>query len=327
MKSLYLGDPHIQVANLDESDDLMNFIVDVCIKYQPDQMVILGDLFHNFAVVRTEILDFWKEWLDTLSESQKLIVLTGNHDLANSGDDEYKSNALNVFGLMKKKNLSIIQNAQAQGIFGFVPYMNDQEKFIEIANGLKSYGAKVLVCHQDFDGGQYETGYYCPNGVNPDKLDFDTIIGGHIHKRQRFGKVILPGTARWMISSDANEPKGLWLVDHDDISGAILSEEFIDTSSVCSPIYEFIYRQGEIEPTLPLGARISLELIGNSDWIDKEKIKFKGKASIKTTITDEVKIEGRRATGSLEEYLISVFSSDVDKTELLKLAREIGCVG
>jgi hypothetical protein len=54
-------------------------------------------------------------------------------------------------------------------------------------------------------------------------------------------------------------PKGLWLVNHNDETGLIESEEFIDTSSVCSPIYSITYKEGDPEPTIPVG-RISLEL-------------------------------------------------------------------
>lgn len=326
MKSIYIGDPHVQISNLDESEDLMHFIVDQALKHQPDQIVILGDLFHNFAIVRTEILDFWKDWLDTISEAGKLIVLIGNHDLANSGNDKYKSNALNVFNLMKKRNLHIVEYPQVHGPIGYVSYMHDQEEFVKIANALKDQGAKVLVCHQDWNGSQYESGYFAPGGVDPDRLDYPLIIGGHIHKRQRFGKVILPGTSRWLTASDANEPKGLWLVHHDDWTGAIISEEFLDTSGICSPIIQIIYKEGESAPLLPEKSRITLQMIGSSVWIAQEKHKFKGKASIKTKITDTKKTEGRKTGNGLEDFIKNIFVSAMDKEYLLKCAKEYGLV-
>lgn len=327
MKVIYLGDPHVQISNLDESDALMCFIVDMVIKHKPDTIVILGDLFHNFAIVRTEILDFWKAWLDTLSESQPLVVMVGNHDLANSGNDKYKSNALSVFQLMRKKNLHIIENAQVHGPLGFVPYMHDQEEFIMLANGLREYGAKILVCHQDWNGSQYENGYFAPNGVNPDKLGYPLIIGGHIHKRQRFDKVILPGTARWLTASDANEPKGLWMVEHDDNTGLILSEEFIDTSHVCSPILKVIYEEGQVEPTIPDKARVTLSLIGSSVWVSAQKQKFKGKASITSKITDAKTTQVRKTGSGLEDFINNHFAvANVDRESILKYAKECGIV-
>lgn len=326
MKVIYLGDPHAQVSNLDESDALMCFIVDMIIKHKPDLLVILGDLFHNFAIVRTEILDFWRTWLDTLSESQPLIVMVGNHDLANSGNDKYKSNALSVFHLMRKKNLHIIDTPQVHGPFGFIPYMHDQTQFLDTANRLKEYGAKVLVCHQDFNGSQYENGYYAPGGIDPDSLDYPLVIGGHIHKRQRFGKVILPGTARWLTSSDANEPKGLWMVEHDANTGLILFEEFLDTSHVCNPIIKVTYEEGQAEPLIPGKARVTLSLIGSSNWVSEQKQKFKGKASITSKITDSKKTEMRKTGNGLEDFITNLFPSTMDKQALLKCAREYGIV-
>jgi len=326
LKTIYLGDPHVQISNLDESDALMCFVVDTIIRHKPDLVVILGDLFHNFAIVRTEILDFWKTWLDTLSESQPLVVLVGNHDLANSGNDKYKSNALSVFQLMRKKNLHIVETPQVHGPLGFVPYIHDQALFLDTANRLKEYGAKILVCHQDFNGSQYENGYYAPGGIDPNSLDYPLVIGGHIHKRQRFGKVILPGTARWMTSSDADEPKGLWLVNHDDNTGLILSEEFLDTSSVCSPIMKVVYEEGQPEPNLPDKARVTISLVGSSVWVSAQKQKFKGKASITSKITDSKKSEMRNTGSSLEDFIKNLFSSTMDKEELLKCAKEYGIV-
>ncbi len=327
MKVLYVGDPHVTVPNLDESDRLMDFLVDTILVQKPDMVVLLGDLMHNFAIVRTEVLDFWKEWLDTLSEAQKLVVLVGNHDLANSGNDKYKSNSLSVFQLMRKKNLSIVEHAQVHGPIGFVPYMHDQEQFLEIANGLKAHGAKILVIHQDINGSQYENGFYAPNGIDPEKLDYPLVIGGHIHKRQRFGKVILPGTARWMISSDANEPKGLWLVNHDDETGLITSEEFIDTSSVCQPIISLTFLEGEATPVIPENARVTLELIGSSSWIAQQKVLFKNKVMFKTKITDKAKVLNRQAGNSFGDYLLNVYIPKTAHGEaLLKMAKEIGIV-
>ena len=312
---------------MDESDALMCFIVDTLIKHKPDLIVILGDLFHNFAIVRTEILDFWKAWLDTLSESQPLIVMVGNHDLANSGNDKYKSNALSVFQLMRKKNLHIIETAQVHGNIGYVPYMHDQEEFVRIANGLKEYGAKILVCHQDWSGSQYENGYYAPGGVDPDSLDYPLIIGGHIHKRQRFGKVILPGTARWLTSSDANEPKGLWMVEHDDNTGLILNEEFLDTSGVCSPILKVSYEEGQPEPTIPDKARVTLSLVGSSVWVSAQKQKFKGKASISSKITDTKKTLVRKTGSGLEDFINNHFTvANVSRESVLKYMKELGIV-
>lgn len=325
IKVLYLGDPHVTISNIDESDRLMDFVIDQCIANKPDRLVILGDLFHTFSLVRTEVIDFWMEWLETFSDLQETVVLVGNHDMANSGNDTYNSNALNAFKFMKRKNLKIISNAQLLPPFAYVPYIHNKTDFVTIANAHAEMGAKTLVCHEDINGCQYENGFYAPDGVDPDLLNFDLIIGGHIHKRQRFGKVILPGTARWMTTSDANEEKGLWLVTHKD-DGSIEKESFIDTSSVCTPIIGLEWKEGEEMPKIPENSKVNIELVGSSDWITVQKAQLKGRVSIKTRITDKAKSREGLATFNLEDFTKKVYNGETGLNEVLSVMKEIGII-
>jgi DNA repair exonuclease SbcCD nuclease subunit len=326
IKILYVGDVHVQVSNLDESERLLHFVNDTALEQKVDRIVILGDLFHTFALLRLEVIDFWKDWLDNLSEICETVVLVGNHDMGNSGNDDHKTNALNVYTLMKKKNLRIVEHPQVHGPFGYISYIHDNEKFIQTANALTDQGAKVIIAHMEADGAQYENGYYSPNGVDLNRLKCDLIISGHIHSRQRFGKLILPGIARWLTTSDANQERGLWLVEHDDKTGAILKEEFIDTSSVCSPIRAITWQEGEEAPK-PWGDndRVALELIGSSEWIIKQKVNLKGKCAFKTKITDTKKTEGRKPGRNLEDFIKNVFTS-TNKESLLRCAKELNLV-
>lgn len=325
IKVLYLGDPHVTISNIDESDRLMDFVLDQCIVNRPDRLVILGDLFHTFSLVRTEVIDFWMEWLDTFSELLETVVLVGNHDMANSGNDAHTSHALNAFKFMKKKNLKIVSNAQSILPFAYVPYVHNKAEFVRLANAHAEMGAKTLVCHEDINGCQYENGFYAPDGVNPDLLNFDLIIGGHIHKRQRFGKVILPGTARWMTTSDANEEKGLWLVTHKD-DGSIAEESFIDTSSVCTPIIGLEWKEGEEMPKIPENSKVNIELVGSSDWITVQKSQLKGRVSIKSRITDKTKSREGLSTFNLEDFTKKVYNGETGLSEVLSVMKEIGII-
>jgi DNA repair exonuclease SbcCD nuclease subunit len=330
MKILRVGDPHVKVSNLEESEALMHFVNDVALQYEVDRVELLGDLFHNHSVLRLEVVDFWSDWLEVLSTGQELVVLVGNHD--QSGDYNSESNALSVFAKTKNKNLHIIEYPKAIGIFGYVPYIHESTKFVEICNNLVSMlGARVIVSHNTYQGSKYENGFYAPDGVDPESISCDLLIAGHIHSRQRFRtnrgqEVIYPGTARWDTASDANQPKGIWLVEHDDETGAILREEFIDTSSVCSPIISVTVNEGEELPALTEGARLSVELVGSSDWVSKQKSLLKGKASIKTKITDKAKLEHRKSGSNLSEFIDKHYVTSVDKTKLLSYMKELQLV-
>jgi predicted phosphodiesterase len=327
MKILYLGDPHCRIGNLEESDRLLDFVNDVAIKESVDRIVILGDCFHNHAVVRVEVLVFWKEWLDTLSEAQPLFVLVGNHD--RSGDHNSIEHALDTLKLLRKPNLHIVDLPIVDGCFGYLPHLYDVDKFVESSNLLVSLGAKTIVCHNTPNGSKFKNGMFAPDGFDPDLIKADPIICGHIHNQQRFGKIIIPGTARWMDDNDLNQKKGIWIFEHDDVTGGVLKETFIDTSSVCQPLLGLLWREGEAEPEIPPNSRTTIELIGSSTWVSRQKAKIKGRCGIKTRITDRPRAEGRRAGGGLAKFVLDNFepTKGITKVDLLKYMKEKGLVG
>jgi calcineurin-like phosphoesterase family protein len=323
--TLYMGDPHARTNNLEEMKSLVLFTVETIKTRNVSRLVILGDLHHTHDILKLQVIEFWTWALDLFDQTCETVVLVGNHDRSNNLGDTYSS--LAVFSMMGMEKVSIINYPIRINTFAYVPYIHDQAEFVRASNELYDRGARVLICHADWDGSQYDSGAYSPNGVKPADLKFDLIIGGHIHKRQRFGKVILPGTPRWDTASDANEPKGLWLVNHDELTGAILTEEFISTEHVCQPIISLTYKEGDAGiPTWAPNAKVALEIIGSSVWVAQEKLKFKGRCSISTKFTDTKKVLTRDPGKGFEDYMSKMFISKLDKKELLLWAKELGIV-
>jgi DNA repair exonuclease SbcCD nuclease subunit len=318
--TLYVGDPHVKVSNLAESADLLKFVRESAVRHNVERIVILGDLFHTHAVIRLEVLEFWRNELFSLTLAcPEVIVLIGNHD--QSGDYQSASHALGLFKELKNPKLTIVDSPMRFGVMAYVPYIHDQATFTAAANKLADEGAKTLVCHQTFSGGKYDNGMYAPDGFETETLNYNLLISGHIHSRQSFGKVIYPGTATWQTTSDANKDKGLWLVNHHE-SGEIANHEFLDTSKVVQPIYEIQWREGTEQPIIPEG-RVTLELIGSSAWVTQQKLSFKGKISLKSKITDKAENRVRKSAQSLGLYL-NDFKALVSKEELLEAMKEFG---
>lgn len=327
MKILRVGDPHAKVSNLAEGERLMQFILGTAITEGVGRIEILGDLMHTHSVLRLEVIDFWSRWLPQLAERAQTVVLVGNHD--QSGDHGSKLHGLAMFAHIHE-DLTIIQHPVSFGNFGYMPYIHDNAKFVTMANELTAAGAKVIVSHTTYNGSKFESGMFAPDGVDPELLDAKLLISGHIHSRQRYKTskgqdVIYPGTARWDTASDANQEKGIWLVEH-GADGMILKEEFIDTSHVCTPIVSIQVKEGEEVPTWTEGARVSLELIGSSDWIKKTKSNLKGKCSIKTKITDAKKHKVRTSGTNFMDYATNVYQAKVDKEKLFAFMKEVGLV-
>lgn len=321
---LYVGDPHFKHTQKDEMERLMSFVQEVANLYKIDQIVILGDLNDTHGILRTDNQVFWDDWLFKLSENHKLVVLIGNHDKKNQGDDYNLENSLSVYD-KTYPNMNLVQVPMINGLYGYMPYFHNKENFVIEANKLAAQGAKVLVCHAEFEGGAYDNGFFIPDGIRQEDLNFNLIISGHIHSRATIGKIRYPGTARWMTASDANKEKGLWLVTHDDATGAILNEEFLDTSHVCTPIYAYQFKEGDKEPIIPEGSRASVELTGSSEWVSKEKARFKGKASISVKITDKEKPKNRKTGNNLSHFINNVFepTNGIKKEKILEFMREL----
>jgi len=328
LKVLRVGDPHVRPSNIQESEKLLAFIADQAIKNGVQRIEILGDLMHTHAVIRVEALEFWNDWLDTLADICQTVVLVGNHDMKSNADGD--SHALSVFNNNKKhKNLTIVSHTYLDNGIGYIAYKHDKEDFIHTANSLVDQGAKCIVGHTTYEGSRFENGFYAPDGVDPELVNCQLLISGHVHARQRFvtsksQQVIYPGTARWDTASDANQPKGLWLVEHGD-NAEILNEQFIDTSEVCEPIISVSLKEGEELPEFAPNARVSVELVGSSDWISKQKSKLKGKFSLKAKITDK-KGPTRRTGSSLEDYIKNVHETSLDKQQIFNFMKEVGIV-
>lgn len=302
MRRLEVGDPHVTAANLTESEALLQFVLDTAFLHKVDQIDLAGDLFDNHAVIRMEVLIFWLKWLDVLSTHFKTVVRVGNHDQLFHGSSMH---ALEVFKLFNRPNLVIVDKPLLQNDLAYMPYVHNNEEFVSEANKLYDLGGRTLLCHGEFEGSQYENGFYAPNGIKPELLKFNQIISGHVHKESKFGKVFHPGTARWLKSSDANQRKGLWIIKNDPDTGDILEETFVDTSNVCTPIYKLEWKQGQEMPQISQNGKITVELVGNSDWISEQVKLLKGKVSIQRTITDKLRPKKTIKTTSLEDFILT----------------------
>ncbi len=317
MNVLRLGDPHVKSSNIKESDALMQFVLEKALELKVDRLEIPGDLFDTHTIVNLFVFQFWEKWLNKLYDAKiNTIVLRGNHDMSGDYNNDYS--VLNAFKHLDEY-VKIITSPVNEGVFGYMPYIHNNAIFVEEANKLAQQGAKVLVSHTTYQGSKYDNGFFAPDGISPDLLDnrFIHLISGHVHSEQEFGRVWYPGTARWLSKSCANRRKGIWLCNHDDVTGAILSKEFISTESICTPIVSLIWKEGENKPEVPSNAKVDLELIGSSEWVTEQKKSLKGSVSISSKITDIKKSAVRKSGKSLYEFLSNHYKVTSEKREKL----------
>lgn len=328
MKTLRCGDPHIKPNNLKESDLLMRFVVDKALELKVDRLEILGDLFDTHDIVRLSVLKFWTKWFHILSKRRfKTIILQGNHDVGGDYSDNFS--ALHTATHLENENFKIVHESYLDGLYGYLPYIHDNEKFIEEANKLAEQGARILVSHPTYKGAVYDNGTPVNSGIDPDRIDsrFSHLIGGHIHTELELGRVWYTGNPRWMTKSCANKKKGIWLCSHDDNTGAMLSKEFISTESVCTPIISLQWRETEEKPEIPTNAKVDIELVGSSDWVTKTKKELVGSVSVSSKITDTKKSKERKSGKSLHEFLARHYQADPKKKQrLIQYLGDLGLV-
>jgi len=325
MKVLRIGDPHIKSSNIKESEALMQFILRSAESFAIDRLEILGDLNDLHSIVRLEVLEFWQKYFNILSKkSFKVVILVGNHDLTGSYTNNYS--ALHPFLSLENTNFKIVHEPYLDGLYGYLPYIHDDNKFVEEANKLAEQGATVLVSHPNFKGAVYDNGTPINNGVSDDSLDnrFLHLIGGHIHTEIEIGRVWYTGNPRWLTKSDANKEKGIWLVTHNDKTGAIEEKQFISTRSVCTPIVSLVWKEGQAKPLIPENAKVDIELHGSSDWVSKQKLDLKG-VSISSKLTDVKKSAIRKSGKSLHEFLSKHYQTD-RREKLLKYMEGLNLV-
>lgn len=320
MKTLRVGDLHVKVSNLDESEKLMQFILHKAQELKVDQLELTGDLTDTHDIVRLRVQEFWHRWFKILSQKPfKTIVLSGNHDMVGDYNSEYSSLSVykEIQNLLPGTGIKIVDEPYLDGKYGYLPYIHNDEKFIEEANKLANQGATVLVSHPNFKGAVYDNGHSIDNGVDPDRLsdNFHHLVGGHIHSEAVLGRVWYIGTPRWLTKSCANKPKGIWLCEHDD-SGKMTSKEFISTHEVCTPIVSVQWKEGEDKPEVPKNSKIDIELVGSSDWVSKVKKELVG-VSISSKLTDTKKSRERKSGKSLFEFISKYYQIDAKKREKL----------
>jgi DNA repair exonuclease SbcCD nuclease subunit len=319
LKTLYCGDPHVKPNNTQESEALSDFIIEKAIEHNVDRLHLLGDLFDTHSVVRLEVLQFWNKYFSIFAQQKfKTITLVGNHDLTGNYSNPYS--ALHPFLSLENKNFKIVHEPYVDGVFGYLPYIHDNNKFVEEANKLAKLGARVLISHPTYEGSVYDNGSPATGGIDYNLLDplFLHLIGGHIHTELEYDRVWYTGNPRWLTKACANKKKGIWIVDHDDHTGQILSKEFISTASVCTPIVSVKWKEGEVKPEIPTGAKVDIELVGSSDWVTSQKKELKG-VSISSKITDTKKSKLRKSGKSLFEFITE--HSGLPQEQRLKLIK------
>lgn len=223
-KVLLVGDPHLKISRIEDAREFLDKLKLHVLSSGADysKVVILGDLFDTFAVIRSEVMSLWFSFLSEVSESigkNNLILIVGNHDYAGANGGTH---ALEPFKVLAR----VIDEVDLINIGGvdcyFLPFKRENSDFERLAKEIPS--GRVLFCHQSFNGATFENGFYDPHGADPESVShLSKVISGHIHSRQSVGSnIYFPGTPFQQSFGEAGQEKGLVIVEiGSDIEGTV----------------------------------------------------------------------------------------------------------
>lgn len=199
-KILFIGDPHFKIKNVEYIPLFSAKITAIAQNTTLNFIVIAGDLLDNHDKIDVEPLNLALNFINSLSQKNKIFVLVGNHDYKNN--QQFLSNNHWMNALKQWKNVTIVDDVVEYEVnqckFLFVPYV-PPGRFVEALETkilLKDVVAsvKAIFAHQEF--------YGCKMGPieskHGDKWDeqWPIVVSGHIHDKQWSQQnIYYPGSA------------------------------------------------------------------------------------------------------------------------------------
>jgi predicted phosphodiesterase len=262
MKALLVGDPHGTRAEMEDLLRLRAQVLDIEKRIGVDLTVYLGDLFDAFGLKDLEVERFWAETF--AMHEKEVIALVGNHDRA--GDSSLTAHSLQTLG---RGGVYVVDRPMVVHGLSFIPFAFSTEQFYRYTQGIATT-TKVLVCHQALSGARYDSGHPA-EGPSAESVPHETIISGHLHTAQSFGKVWYPGSPRWRTVHDANKSKSLWVIDVAADGSIFHSQEF---PSECRQLLHHIdleHGQGVIGLLPSPDARYVIDIHGSKAFIEERR--------------------------------------------------------
>lgn len=220
MRIVAIGDPHIT-----NNFDIFDRVVDKALSLSPDMVVILGDLFHTHSVIKAEVFNYWMEKIRYIKERTKLVIIRGNHDAPHDkviydkvGPIKFLSSIFNDESVIVANHIKTFSSSDIDLLF--MPFFYTEQEMESALSSLPINTQKFdyIFCHQTFEGGMYQNGFYAPDAF---KIDFvqsllkpnGKIVSGHLHAKQQFGPVVYVGTPMWLTRSDLDSDKFILEID------------------------------------------------------------------------------------------------------------------
>ncbi|KKM63510.1 hypothetical protein LCGC14_1510720 [marine sediment metagenome] len=137
---LAVGDPHFQVNNVTDAEELIKKVNKLVKQLHPTFVVILGDLLHTHEKVHTTPFNIATRLIITLARKVQVFLIIGNHDYVNN--QQYLTNKHPFNSFKKIENVTVCDHVVLRTINGmkfiFCPFL------VLIFNSFKT--SNILFC-------------------------------------------------------------------------------------------------------------------------------------------------------------------------------------
>lgn len=310
-KILAVGDLHLQKSNLESSGKLFDRIIDLSKCH--DATIFLGDLYNNFGVITAEELTVG---IDFLSKVKNGILYNGNHDMAS---DEVHSSLYSLKSVVGMPTLSGNTFTVGETEFGVVDFIRDNSKFQAAIDAIPAH-IRTVFCHQEFNGCQYENGFYAKHGALPENFPDRFFISGHIHKVSEFANIFYVGSPHWLTKSDANQERGIWSLAFNS-EGILMSKNFISSSDVSPVIYDY-HNLDDVKAKLKPEDKVYIQVADEGEA--EMALKLTNHVHIRTRPKEkEIKVTVSEARGFMPSVVEYINTGNFNrKEELIKTIEE-----
>nr|MBQ4318612.1 exonuclease SbcCD subunit D [Clostridia bacterium] len=246
MRILHTSDLHLGmqlhgVSLLDYQKQILDAIVQTALDSSADAVIIAGDIFDR-AVPPKEAVALWSDFTAVLCGEHNIqaYVIAGNHDggvRLSACSSLLERSGLHISGTIENGVVSI---RQGNAVFHLMPYFTPDDvrayhpdaditdwqdawrlMLDEAENQIVPDEYNILIAHCFVSGAAVSESERAVvsgglNSLDPSIFDkFDYTAAGHLHRRQKLGRVHYSGTPLCCSFSEADQRKTVTLIDTD----------------------------------------------------------------------------------------------------------------
>lgn len=222
MKVLVIGDMHLKVQTMGTMVEARESILNLTRELKPDYVALIGDQLDGHDTLKLACLAVPTEFVTSLAEYAKVIMLVGNHDMLNN--QQYCSD-YHAFTSMKSiPNLLVVDkpivcNPDACGTepalicTPFLPkgsFCRGMDEFLpsEWQDWRQRTADAVLLAHQEFRGAIINMAPSTKGDAY--EAGWPRVFSGHIHERHTVGENVHYVGTPWSTSFGSGGACACW---------------------------------------------------------------------------------------------------------------------